>query len=143
MLLLCSAKDGFPRAEGVTTLYESLEATISKYGDQPALGCRPIVDGTAQDYEWITYNEVQGDALSIFPCTHTEQIVDADRSTCIELTQLYAHCQLNLGSFGCRKGQGFGFWHLGFWSETQRCCFYCDLTRSRHCTQGFPSHSPL
>lgn len=53
------AKDGFPTADGVTTLYESLEATISKYGNEPALGHRPIVDGTAQPYEWITYNEVQ------------------------------------------------------------------------------------
>lgn len=92
--LLCSAKDGFPEAEGVTTLYESLEATISKYGDQPALGCRPIVDGKAQDYEWITYNEVQGNhALPILSRPQWEHAVGMDRSTLLGFTALDPHRQ--------------------------------------------------
>lgn len=44
----------------MTTLYESLEQSVKKNGDKPALGWRPMTDGKAGPYEWLTYNQVQG-----------------------------------------------------------------------------------
>lgn len=57
---LCSSKDGFPTLRGVKTLYESLEQTVKNHGEKPALGWRPMTDGKAGPYEWMTYGQVQG-----------------------------------------------------------------------------------
>jgi long-chain acyl-CoA synthetase len=29
-----------------------------KYGDNKAMGWRPVLDGRAQDYQWLTYKEL-------------------------------------------------------------------------------------
>lgn len=62
-MLHCRSKDGFPTLSGVNTLYESLEQSIKKNGDKPALGWRPMTDGKAGAYEWLTYSQVQGTAF--------------------------------------------------------------------------------
>jgi long-chain acyl-CoA synthetase len=54
-----SSKDGFPTLRGVKTLYESLEQTVKNHGEKPALGWRPMTDGKAGPYEWMTYGQVQ------------------------------------------------------------------------------------
>jgi long-chain acyl-CoA synthetase len=51
------SKDGFPTLSGVKTLYESFEQSVKKNGDKPALGWRPMTDGKAGAYEWMTYNQ--------------------------------------------------------------------------------------
>ena len=56
-----AAKGGFPTLNGVTTLYDLFEQSVSKYPDNKCLGWRPIKDGKAQDYVYITYKQVQGD----------------------------------------------------------------------------------
>ena len=64
---LCSSKDGFPTLRGVKTLYESLEQTVKNHGEKPALGWRPMTDGKAGPYEWMTYGQVQG-VLPVSSC---------------------------------------------------------------------------
>ena len=56
-----AAKGGFPTLNGVSTLYDLFEQSVSKYPDNKCLGWRPIIDGKAQDYVYITYKQVQGD----------------------------------------------------------------------------------
>jgi len=49
---------------GVSTLYDLFEQSVSKYPGNKCLGWRPIKDGKAQDYVYITYKLVQGDSHS-------------------------------------------------------------------------------
>lgn len=52
------AKDGVPPLEGISTCYDSFQASARKFPTRPCLGYRPIVDGKAQPYEYMTYHEV-------------------------------------------------------------------------------------
>lgn len=54
---LTTSKDGFPKLDGVTTLYELFSKSVDKYADLPALGHRVVKDGKAGDFEFMTYKE--------------------------------------------------------------------------------------
>lgn len=58
-----AAKSGFPTLDGVSTLYDLFERSVAKFPDSKCLGWRPIKDGKAQDYVYITYKQVQGTGL--------------------------------------------------------------------------------
>eukprot|EP00298_Acanthocystis_sp_HF-20_P007602 c17158_g1_i1.p1 GENE.c17158_g1_i1~~c17158_g1_i1.p1 ORF type:complete len:684 (+),score=333.62 c17158_g1_i1:32-2053(+) len=45
--------------DGVKTAYENFNRSADASGDRPCLGTRPIVDGKAQPYVWMTYSEVK------------------------------------------------------------------------------------
>lgn len=63
------AKDGPPKLDGITTLYELFQASVKKYGPTPCLGHRPVVDGKAGDFVWETYDEVDKKAAAIGSAT--------------------------------------------------------------------------
>jgi long-chain acyl-CoA synthetase len=60
-----AAKSGFPTLGGVSTLYDLFERSVAKYPDSKCLGWRPIKDGKAQDYVYITYKQVQEKAATV------------------------------------------------------------------------------
>ncbi|KAF7106775.1 hypothetical protein CFC21_107487 [Triticum aestivum] len=43
---------------GVDCLWDLFRASVEKYPSNPMLGHRPVVDGKAGDYAWMTYREV-------------------------------------------------------------------------------------
>lgn len=63
------SKDGFPSLSGVKTLYESMKQSVEKNGDKPALGWRPMTDGKAGAYEWLTYKQADGEAAAAYRST--------------------------------------------------------------------------
>ena len=54
------AKDGFPKLEGVTTLYEMFESSVRRFGDCDCLGWREAEGSGFGPYKWWTYREVHG-----------------------------------------------------------------------------------
>lgn len=57
--------DGVVHAPGnPTNLYDSLKSSVFKYAENPALGWRTIIDGEAQDYEFLKYRELD-EAVSV------------------------------------------------------------------------------
>ncbi len=54
------AKDGFPKLEGMSTLYEMFESSVRRFGDCDCLGWRPQEGDTFGAYKWLTYREVHG-----------------------------------------------------------------------------------
>jgi long-subunit acyl-CoA synthetase (AMP-forming) len=38
--------------------YHQCRRATQEYGDHKALGWRPVTDGRAQDYQWLTYKEL-------------------------------------------------------------------------------------
>ena len=53
------AKDGFASTGGITSLYDSFQKSVKgKFADNPCLGWRPLADGKAGDFKWLTYAEV-------------------------------------------------------------------------------------
>lgn len=50
---------GPPALPGVTTLYESFKNSCRQWPTKPALGFRPVIDGVAQPYEFITFGEAE------------------------------------------------------------------------------------
>ena len=63
------SKDGWPTLNGVTTLYELFESSVSKFSNNKCLGWRPIENGHAGDYKWHTYKETQGMHLFLYTAT--------------------------------------------------------------------------
>lgn len=56
-----AGRNGWPALDGVATLYELFEQSVRKFPNNKCLGWRPIKNGKAQDYTYLTYREVQGD----------------------------------------------------------------------------------
>ena len=54
------AKDGFPKLEGVSTLFEMFESSVRRFGDCDCLGWRPQEGDSFGPYKWWTYREVHG-----------------------------------------------------------------------------------
>ena len=52
-----AAQGGFPSLQDVNTCYELFQRSVKLYADRPCLGSRKIVDGQAQPYTYITYQE--------------------------------------------------------------------------------------
>lgn len=63
----CYAKDGFPKLEGVTTLYELFTRSVEKYAKNACLGARsaPGADGKAGPYVYQTYEEVGAQVVKL------------------------------------------------------------------------------
>ncbi|KAJ3683080.1 hypothetical protein LUZ60_013307 [Juncus effusus] len=60
------AKDGFaPLPEGIESCWDFFRLSVDKYPNNRMLGLRPIVDGKAGDYTWLTYKEVYDISLKI------------------------------------------------------------------------------
>jgi len=59
------AKDGFPKLEGVTTLYEMFESSVRRFGDCDCLGWREAEGSGFGPYKWWTYREVHGRLLEL------------------------------------------------------------------------------
>ncbi|KAK9806319.1 hypothetical protein WJX72_010249 [[Myrmecia] bisecta] len=60
------AKDAFPTLpSGATTLYEVFEESVKHHGDRPAVGWRPVEQGKAQDFTWLTYKQVHGKVVAV------------------------------------------------------------------------------
>ncbi|KAK9806148.1 hypothetical protein WJX72_003254 [[Myrmecia] bisecta] len=53
------AKEHWPKLEGVTTLYELFERSVTKYFNCKCLGWRPVVNGVAQPFQYMTYQAAQ------------------------------------------------------------------------------------
>ena len=116
---LCSSKDGFPTLRGVKTLYESLEQTVKNHSEKPALGWRPMTDGKAGPYEWMTYGQVQGmlPVLSWRACVfctsrHASHLARAK-------VVLHAHVMIGMLRWDCRQGQGDWLCHPGQRGQAQ------------------------
>mmetsp|Transcript_22299 Transcript_22299/g.48717 ORF Transcript_22299/g.48717 Transcript_22299/m.48717 type:complete len:658 (+) Transcript_22299:118-2091(+) len=58
------AKDGPPELP-VKTLRELFEKSAEKFPNRPCLGSRPIVNGQAQPFQFMTYNEVHNNVKKI------------------------------------------------------------------------------
>ena len=54
------AKDGFPKLEGVSTLFEMFESSVRRFNDCDCLGWRPQEGDSFGPYKWWTYREVHG-----------------------------------------------------------------------------------
>ncbi|WIA33081.1 hypothetical protein OEZ86_006237 [Tetradesmus obliquus] len=57
--------DGSPSLPGVSTLYDNFKNSCEKWPNSLCLGHRPVVDGEAQPYKFITYAEAQEQTASI------------------------------------------------------------------------------
>ena len=44
--------------EGADNLYDMFTQSVQRFGDNECLGWRPTVNGKAQPFKWLTYNEV-------------------------------------------------------------------------------------
>ena len=44
----------------ISTLYDSFEQAVRKFGGRQCLGWRPMSGGQAGDFQWHTYKEAQG-----------------------------------------------------------------------------------
>jgi len=62
-----AAVDEIPtQLEGSSTLFEVFESSVSKFGDRPCLGWRPVSDdGQAGPYQFLTYNECREKARAL------------------------------------------------------------------------------
>ena len=54
------ARNHWPTVSGATTLYELFERSVVRYFNCKCLGWRPVLDGAAQPYKWMTYQETRG-----------------------------------------------------------------------------------
>ncbi|KAJ4798145.1 Long-Chain Acyl-CoA Synthetase [Rhynchospora pubera] len=60
------AKDGFPaEPHGVNSCWDFFRLAVEKYPNNKMLGRRPIIDGKAGDYTWLTYKEAYDTAIKI------------------------------------------------------------------------------
>ena len=45
---------------GINTLFDLFENSVNKHGARKCLGWRPMKNGKAGDFQWLTYKETQG-----------------------------------------------------------------------------------
>ena len=58
-----ASKDGFVEKPGINTLYDMFENSVKKHGGRKCLGWRPINNGKAGDFQWISYKQAHGTTL--------------------------------------------------------------------------------
>lgn len=87
---------------------------MKNHGDKPALGWRPMMDGKAGPYEWMTYSQVQG-RLPVMLCMCLLQ-PRTPITCCAGTVVLHAHVIKGTLCWDCREGQGYWLRHPG-----QRC----------------------
>jgi long-chain acyl-CoA synthetase len=54
-----AAKDGWPKIQGASTLYELFEQSVKQHPNARCIGWRPMKNGQAQDYVFHTYKGTQ------------------------------------------------------------------------------------
>ena len=59
------AKDGYSSVDGVKNLYDVFSRSVRQFGDSECIGWRPVEDGKAQPFEWLTYKQVSERATKV------------------------------------------------------------------------------